>query len=74
MFLELRLVLPIAFSYFRYGTDNIFHGLAFANFIRPEEAQTALSTISRHIMDGQRLRAEYKKKLPPEEEQRHRLA
>ena len=57
VFLELGLV-PRALNY--YYRDNIFHGTAFANFVWPEEAQTALNTITGHVLDGQRLQAEHK--------------
>lgn len=68
------LVPPYAFNYHRNKSDRAFHGLAFANFNAPQEAQAAVDTLNNYELEGRRLRVELKKRLPAEEEQRQRLA
>lgn len=65
---------PYAFNYHRNKSDRAFHGLAFANFNAPHEAQAAVDTLNDFELEGRRLRVELKKRLPAEEEQRQRLA
>jgi RNA recognition motif-containing protein len=74
LFPQLGLVPPYAFNYHRNKSDRAFHGLAFANFNAPHEAQAAVDTMNNYELDRRRLRVELKKRLPAEEEQRQRLA
>lgn len=74
LFPQLGLVPPYAFNYHRNKNDRAFHGLAFANFNAPHEAQAAVDTLNNLELEGRRLRVELKKRLPAEEEQRQRLA
>lgn len=70
LFPQLSLVPPSAFNYHRKGSNGAFHGLAFANFCAPHDAQAAVNTLNNYELDGRRLRAELKKKRPTEETQR----
>jgi len=74
LFPQLGLVPPYAFNYHRNRADRAFHGLAFANFNAPHEAQAAVDILNNYELSGRRLRVELKKRLPAEEEQRQRLA
>ena len=74
LFPQLGLAPPYAFNYHRNRSDRAFHGLAFANFNAPHEAQAAVDTLNNFELSGRRLRVELKKRLPAEEEQRQRLA
>jgi len=74
LFPQLGLVPPYAFNYHRNRSDGTFHGLAFANFNAPHEAQAAVDKLNNYELERRRLRVELKKKLPAEEEQRQRLA
>ena len=74
LFAQLRLVPPYAFNYHRNKSDGTFHGLAFANFNAPYEAQAAVDALNNFKLEGRRLRVEVKKRLPMEEEERQRLA
>jgi RNA recognition motif-containing protein len=74
LFPQLGLTPPYAFNYHRNRSDRAFHGLAFANFNAPHEAQAAVDTLNNYELSGRRLRVELKKRLPAEEEQRQRLA
>src|SRR5579859_1337170 len=74
LFPQLGLVPPYAFNYHRNKSDRAFHGLAFANFNAPHEAQAAVDMLNNYELDRRRLRVELKKRLPAEEEARQRLA
>jgi RNA recognition motif-containing protein len=74
LFPQLGLAPPYAFNYHRNRNDGSFHGLAFANFNAPHEAQAAVDMLNNYELERRRLRVELKKKLPAEEEQRARLA
>ena len=74
LFPQMGLIPPYAFNYHRNKSDRAFHGLAFANFNAPQEAQAAVDTLNNFELEGRRLRVELKKRLPAEEEQRQRLA
>ena len=74
LFPQLGLIPPYAFNYHRNRGDGTFHGLAFANFNAPHEAQAAVDKLNNYELERRRLRVELKKRLPAEEEQRQRLA
>jgi RNA recognition motif-containing protein len=74
LFPQMGLVPPYAFNYHRNKGDRSFHGLAFANFNAPHEAQAAVNKLNNYDLDRRQLRVELKKRLPAEEEQRQRLA
>jgi len=73
LFPDLGLVPPYAFNYHRNKADGAFHGLAFANFNTPRDAQNAVDVLNNYELDRRKLRVELKKRLPAEEEQRQRL-
>lgn len=73
LFPQLGLVPPFAFNYHRTERGGAFHGLAFANFNAPHEAQAAVDALNNFELERRRLRVEFKKKLPAEEEERKRL-
>lgn len=73
LFPHLGLIPPYAFNYHRNKNDRSFHGLAFANFNSPDDAQAAVDKLNNYELDRRRLRVELKKKLPAEEE-RQKLA
>src|SRR5271167_4728772 len=72
LFLELNLTAPLAFNYHINKSDLAFHGLAFANFKCPDEAQAAVRSLNNYVLCGRPLWVEVKKRLSPEEERRKR--
>ncbi|KAI9478328.1 MAG: hypothetical protein EXX96DRAFT_244129 [Benjaminiella poitrasii] len=56
--------IPAAYA-FNYHFDNgVFRGLAFANYRTPEEAEIVVNTINGYEIGGRKLRVEFKKMLP----------
>jgi RNA recognition motif-containing protein len=74
LFPQLGLVSPYSFNYHRNNSDRSFRGLAFANFYTANDAQNAVDKLNYYELNGRQLRVELKRKLPPEEEARQRLA
>jgi hypothetical protein len=70
LFPQLGLVPPYAFNYHRDKTSGSFHGLAFANFKAPHEAEAAVVALNNFRLDTRQLLVELKKRLPAEEAQR----
>jgi RNA recognition motif-containing protein len=74
LFPQLGLVPPYSFNYHKNRDDGKFTGRAFANFYHPHQAKAAVAKLNNYMLHNRQLRVEFKKKLPPEEEQKREQA
>lgn len=64
----MRLPIPYAFNY--HFDNGVFRGLAFANFTSAADTEEVIRGLDGCVIQGRRLKVEYKKMLPQEERER----
>lgn len=63
---------PTAYALNYHFDNGVFRGLAFANYKTPEEAEIVINTLNGLDISGRKLRVEYKKMLPTDNETKER--